>query len=259
MSLNPRMTHWQGKTVWLIGASSGIGLALAHLLHSLGAKVVVSARRGDVLDTFVQSHPGSLALAVDVVDAEQMKVAAQLAQAAAPDGILHLVVYCAAYYQPMRATQFDLAKALQHQRVNVEGAWHCLYAVLPILLAQKRGHLSLMASVAGYRGLPQSLAYGPTKAALINMAEALYFDLSPLGLGVSVVNPGFVNTPLTAQNDFAMPALMTPDKAAQAMVDGWASGRFEIHFPWRFTMWMKLLRHLPYRVFFGVVRRITQA
>jgi NAD(P)-dependent dehydrogenase (short-subunit alcohol dehydrogenase family) len=258
MSLNPRITQWQGKTVWLVGASSGIGLALAHLLHTLGAKVVVSARRGQVLDEFVQNHPGSLALSVDVINAHAMQMAAQQAQVFAPDGKLHLVVYCAAYYRPMRATQFDLDQALQHQRVNVEGALNCLHAVLPLLLQQGQGHLSLMASVAGYRGLPQSLAYGPTKAALINLAESLYLDLSPLGLGVSVVNPGFVNTPLTAQNDFAMPALLTPEKAAQAMVHGWSRGRFEIHFPWRFTMWLKLMRILPYGLFFAAVSRITR-
>jgi NAD(P)-dependent dehydrogenase (short-subunit alcohol dehydrogenase family) len=258
MAINPRITDWPGRTVWLVGASSGIGLALAHLLHTLGAKVVVSARRSDVLAHFVRGHPGSLAVSVDVTDAQQMLAAAQQARAAAPDGQLHLVVYCAAYYRPMRATQFDLAQAVQHQRVNVEGALHCLHAVLPVLMAQRQGHLSLMASVAGYRGLPQALAYGPTKAALINLAESLYLDLSPMGIGVSVVNPGFVNTPLTAQNDFAMPAMLTPEKAAQCMVDGWKRGHFEIHFPWRFTMWLKLLRHLPDRWFFPAIRWITR-
>lgn len=259
MPLNPRITDWQGKTVWLVGASSGIGLAVAHALHTLGAKVVVSARGADALAQFVSGHPGSLAVAADVTDAQQMQSALQQVLAFAPDGQLHLVLYCAAYYLPMRAQQFDLQQALRHQRVNVEGALHCLHAVLPIFLAQQSGHLSLVASVAGYRGLPQSLAYGPTKAALINLAESLYLDLSPVGIGVSVVNPGFVSTPLTAKNDFAMPALLTPEQAAQHMVRGWQQGRFEIHFPWRFTMWLKLLRVLPDRWFFPLVRRITRA
>ena len=132
-----------------------------------------------------------------------------------------------------------------------------LDAVLPAFIARGAGHISLISSVAGFRGLPKSLAYGPTKAALTNLAETLYLDLAPLGLGVSVVHPGFVQTPLTAQNRFEMPALITPDQAAAAMLSGWARGDFDIHYPKRFTRWMKLLRLLPYRAFFLAVRRFT--
>jgi short-subunit dehydrogenase len=130
--------------------------------------------------------------------------------------------------------------------------------VLPALLARGKGHISLVGSVAGYRGLPQSLAYGPTKAALINLAETLYMDLRRQGIGVSIVNPGFVQTPLTAANQFDMPALLTPDQAAQAIVQGWAQGAFEIHFPKRFTLWMKALRLLPNRAYFFLVSRATR-
>jgi short-subunit dehydrogenase len=157
----------------------------------------------------------------------------------------------------MRATRFDLGEMLRHQEVNYVGALHMLDAVLPTLLAQKAGHLSLVASVAGYRGLPNSLAYGPTKAALINLAQTLYLDLQPQGLGVSIVNPGFVETPLTSQNEFAMPALLTPAEAAQEIVAGWEAGRFEIHFPKRFTLWLKLLSHLGDALYFKAVRRAT--
>jgi NAD(P)-dependent dehydrogenase (short-subunit alcohol dehydrogenase family) len=129
-------------------------------------------------------------------------------------GRIDLAVYCAGTYSAMRATEFDLDVALRHQEVNYVGALYLLDAVLPQLLRQaaagEPAHLSLVSSVAGYRGLPKSLAYGPTKAALINLAETLYLDLQPKGLGVSVVNPGFVETPLTAQNDFRMPALISP-------------------------------------------------
>jgi short-subunit dehydrogenase len=111
--------------------------------------------------------------------------------------------------------------------------------------------------VAGFRGLPQSLAYGPTKAALINLAEALYYDLSPHGVGVSLINPGFVETPLVAGNDFEMPALITPEKAAQEILKGWRKGEFHIHFPKRFTRVLLLLRLLPYRWYFALVRRGT--
>jgi short-subunit dehydrogenase len=112
-------------------------------------------------------------------------------------------------------------------------------------------------SVAGYRGLPKSLAYGPTKAALINLAEALYLDLRPQGVGVSLISPGFVDTPLTAQNQFKMPALISPQQAAQAILRGWAHGDFEIHFPKRFTLWLKALQLLPYSLFFAATRRLA--
>jgi short-subunit dehydrogenase len=157
----------------------------------------------------------------------------------------------------MRATAIDLPDLLRHHEVNTVGALHLLHAVIPPMLARGQGHLSLVSSVAGFRGLPQSLAYGPTKAALINLAETLYLDLQPRGLGVSVINPGFVQTPLTAHNDFHMPALISPEEAAQAIVQGWSRGEFEIHFPKRFTRVMKLLRLLPYRLYFAAVRRIT--
>jgi short-subunit dehydrogenase len=128
---------------------------------------------------------------------------------------------------------------------------------LPIVLAQGHGHISLVSSVAGWRGLPNGLAYGPTKAALTHLAETLYLDLQDCGVGVSVINPGFVATPLTAQNNFTMPALITPEQAATAMLKGWAQGAFDIHFPKRFTLWLKLLRVLPYRSYFALVRRLT--
>jgi NAD(P)-dependent dehydrogenase (short-subunit alcohol dehydrogenase family) len=155
----------------------------------------------------------------------------------------------------MRAESFDLDLALRHLEVNYVGALHLLDATLPLL--QPGGHLSLVASVAGYRGLPQALAYGPTKAALISLAETLYLDLQPRGIGVSIVNPGFVETPLTAGNEFRMPALITPEAAAGAIVDGWRRGDFEIHFPKRFTLWLKALRHLGYGAYFAAVRRST--
>jgi NAD(P)-dependent dehydrogenase (short-subunit alcohol dehydrogenase family) len=157
----------------------------------------------------------------------------------------------------MRAERFDLDVALRHVEVNYNGALHLLDAVLPQLRRQKGGHLSLVGSVAGYRGLPQALAYGPTKAALINLAEVLYMDLKPQGIGVSIVNPGFVETPLTAQNEFRMPALLTPAEAAQAIVRGWEAGEFEIHFPKRFTLWLKGLRHIGYGAYFAAVKRST--
>ncbi len=255
MSLNPRITDWHNRTAWVVGASSGIGEATAKALHAAGARVVVSARSATALARFVQEHPGSTALPLDVTDrAEVTRVTQTLIE---QTGRIDLVMYCAGHYRAMRATSFDLDEALRHQQVNVTGALYLLDAVLPVLQRQGHGHLSLVASVAGYRGLPQSLAYGPTKAALQHLADTLYLDLHDLGIGVSVINPGFVATPLTAQNQFSMPALLTPEQAAQAILAGWARGAFEIHFPRRFTVWLKLLRHLPNKLYFALVRRTT--
>ena len=255
MSLNPRITDWTGRVVWLIGASTGIGRATAELLHVRGAKVVVSARNAVAIQAFERAHAGSLGLALDATDRDAMRQAAQ--RIVAEFGRIDLAIYCAGYYKAMRATDFDLDEALQHERVNFVGALHMLDAVLPVLLKQQAGHLSVISSVAGYRGLPNSLAYGPTKAALINLAQTLYLDLQPLGIGCSVINPGFVETPLTAKNEFTMPALITPEQAAQEMLQGWAAGRFEIHFPKRFTLWLKALRHVSDAFYFKAIRRVT--
>jgi NAD(P)-dependent dehydrogenase (short-subunit alcohol dehydrogenase family) len=246
MALNPCITSWAGKTVWLVGASTGIGRATAHALHAAGARVVVSARGRDALDAFVAEHGSRAdAIALDATDREAMRDAA--ARIVNVHGGIDLAMYCAGTYTAMRATSFDLDIALRHVRVNYDGALVMLDAVLPQLQLQARTG----------RGLPQSLAYGPTKAALINLAETMYLDLHPLGLGVSVINPGFVETPLTAQNQFRMPALISPEAAAQAILRGWRHGDFEIHFPKRFTGWLKALRHLPYGLYFAAVRRST--
>ena len=254
MPLNPPITDWRGKTVWLVGASSGIGEATAHALHSQGARVFVSARNAGALDSFVRSHPGAVALALDVTDRAGVNAAAQTVLAAGP---LDLALYCAGYYKELRATAFDLAEMLRHSEVNYTGALYLLDAVLPAMLARRAGHISFISSVAGYGGLPKSLAYGPTKAALINLAETLYQDLKSSGIGVSLICPGFVETPLTAQNAFAMPALITPEQAAREMLRGWRRGQFEIHFPKRFTRAMKAVSLLPYHAYFAVVRKIT--
>jgi NAD(P)-dependent dehydrogenase (short-subunit alcohol dehydrogenase family) len=269
MSLNPTIPDWGGKVVWLVGASTGIGRATADALHAAGATVYVSARNADLLNAWVAEHPGSdaqgqprsVALAIDVMDASAVQSAARQILARHP---MDLVMYCAGHYKEIRASHFSLAEMLKHQNINYVGALHVLDAVLPALLSQagrkpggSAGHISLVSSVAGFRGLPNSLAYGPTKAALINLAEALYLDLHELKIGVSVINPGFVETPLTAQNKFTMPALIKPEQAAAEILAGWGKGDFEIHFPKRFTRWLKLLRLLPYRWYFPAVRKIT--
>ena len=263
MSLNLPLKDWPGRTAWLVGASSGIGRALASALHARGARVVVSARKAEALNAFATNHPGALALPLDVTDLPAVKAAT--AQILATGG-LDCMVYCAGHYREMTATAFDLPDMLRHCQINYEGALHLLDAVLPHFLARSapskagnfNGHISLISSVAGYRGLPKSLAYGPTKAALINLAETLYLDLHERGIGVSLINPGFVDTPLTEQNKFTMPALISTDEAAREILRGWEKGEFEIHFPKRFTYIMKLLQLLPYRASFAATRRLTQ-
>jgi short-subunit dehydrogenase len=257
MSLNPALPAWSHCTVWLIGASTGIGRATASALHARGAQVIVSARDASALSAFTAQHPGSIALPLDVTDAQAMRDAHDEVLRLARRHTIDLVLYCAGHYHPMNVGSFDLADARRHLQVNYEGVLNLLDPLLPTLRQQGHGHLSVVASVAGLRGLPKALAYGPTKAALINLAETLYLDLSQQGVGVSVINPGFVQTPLTAGNDFTMPALLSPEQAAQAMIQGWAQRRFDIHFPRRFTLWLKLARHLPDSWYFPVIRRVT--
>ena len=254
MSYNTPLIDWRGKTVWLVGASSGIGQATAHALHARGAKVVVSARNGAALDAFVNTHAGAQALPLDASDAAAVKAAAHTLLS---EGPLDLMMYCAGYYKELRATGFDLAERLKHQQVNYCGALHLIDAVLPAMRQRGSGHISLIGSVAGYGGLPNSLAYGPTKAALINLAETMYLDLRESGVAVSLINPGFVETPLTADNRFSMPALISPEQAADDILAGWASGDFEIHFPKRFTRLMKMLRLLPYALYFPAIKKLT--
>ena len=254
MAFNTPITDWQGKSVWLVGASSGIGQATAHALHQAGARVFVSARNADALRAFTASHPGATAIPMDATDREAVMAAARTVLASGP---LALMLYCAGYYKALRATDFSLDEMLQHNQVNYVGAVQVLGAVLPGMLAQRTGHISLISSVAGYRGLPQGLAYGPTKAALINLAETLYVDLQDHHIGVSLVCPGFVETPLTAHNKFTMPGLIKPEQAALAILKGWGQGQFEIHFPKRFTLGMKALALLPARLYFPAIRRFT--
>ncbi|MEX8195361.1 SDR family NAD(P)-dependent oxidoreductase [Comamonas guangdongensis] len=253
--LNPPLSHWQGKCAWIVGASSGIGRATSEALHAQGARVIVSARDAVALHSLTLSRSGFLVLPLDVTQPETMAEATATvkAYAGAPD----LVLYCAGRYRPQRATAFDLLEMKQHLAVNYVGALQLLDAVIPMLLDAGRGHLALVGSVAGYRGLPMSLAYGPTKAALNNLAENLYLDLHPQGLGVSIINPGFVDTPLTAQNSFKMPALISSEEAARHILRGWKLGHFEMNFPRRFTRWVKLMRCLPDSWYFSAVRRVT--
>jgi short-subunit dehydrogenase len=254
--VNQPIRNWTAQRAWIIGASSGIGAALAAALLQQGAHVAVSARRAEVLHALAADHREARVLAFDLNDDN--------AFAAASDdlfkawGGIDLVVFCAGAYAPMRAWQLDANDIDRLLAINLRAPMAAAAQLIPRLLKQGSGALAFVSSVAGYRGLPKAAAYGPTKAALINFAETLYLDLAPRGLSVFLINPGFVATPMTAANDFEMPALISPQQAAEEIIAGFARGSFEIHFPRRFTGWLKLLRMLPYGLYFALVRRFTR-
>ena len=254
--MNKPIRDWTGQRVWIIGASSGIGAALAAALLQRGALVAVSARRAEALRALADGRKEARVLAFDFNDDD--------AFAAACDdlfrhwGGIDLVVFSAGAYAPMRAWQLDANDIDRMLDINLRAPMAAAAQLIPRLLEQGSGALAFVSSVAGFRGLPKALAYGPTKAALINFAETLYLDLAPRGLSVFLINPGFVATPMTAANDFEMPALISPQEAAEEIIAGFARGSFEIHFPRRFTHWLKLLRLLPYGLYFALVRRFTR-
>jgi NAD(P)-dependent dehydrogenase (short-subunit alcohol dehydrogenase family) len=255
MSLNPRIRDWQGRRIWIIGASTGIGAELARQLTAKGARIAASARDAAKLDALCVALPGSLAVPLDITDAAA--VAAGHARIVRDFGGVDLTMFVAGLYAPVRAWELTVEVARRHVEANLMGVYHGLAVVLPELIARGSGGVAIVSSVAGYRGLPKALAYGATKAALINLAETLYLDLEPRGIAVYVINPGFVETPMTAQNDFRMPALIGADEAAREIVSGLERGDFEIHFPRRFTGFLKMLQKLPYGAYFAAVRRFT--
>ncbi len=255
--MNPVIKDWTGKRVWVIGASSGIGEATAQQLLLMGARVALSARNRGALEQLAMCSPRTLVLPLDVTD--HASVAQAGAAIDALWGGIDLVIIAAGGYRPMQATGFDLDAAKDLIALNLTGVLNCLDVVLPVLLRQGAGGVAVLSSVAGFRGLPLALAYGPSKAALINLCESLYAELHPRGIGVYLVTPGFVATPMTAQNTFAMPAVIGVDEAADELIQGIECGQFHVHFPRRFTLVMRLLRLLPYRLYFWLIRKVTAA
>ncbi|MQQ99755.1 SDR family NAD(P)-dependent oxidoreductase [Glaciimonas soli] len=254
--MNKPIHDWHQQRIWLIGASSGIGAALAQHALAAGADVILSARRVDRLNQIAGKHPAAYVVPLDVLDTPAWGVAYQhiLDQI----GPIDLIVFCAANYRPERCWDVDSAVAESTLRINLGSVYTGLATILPDMLSRGRGGIALIASVAGYMGLPNASVYGPSKAALINLAEILYSDLHPKGLNVYVVNPGFVKTELTAKNSFVMPALQTPQQAANAIWKGMSAGNFEIHFPHRVTQVMKFVQLLPYRWRFALLARFLK-
>ena len=253
--MNPRIKDWHGKRVWIIGASSGIGAETARALLARGARLALSARNELGLHAVAADHPDALVIPLDITD--HGSVIAARDKIMASWGGIDLVLVVAGTYNKMRADGFDLSMGQRMVDTNLNGPLVCLDAVLPVLLAQGTGGIGIVASIAGLSGLPQALIYGPTKAALINLCESLYLDLRPRSISVYMINPGFVATPLTEGNEFEMPALIPATNAAAELLRGIERGEFHIHFPKRFTNWLRLLRLLPYRWYFWLVHKAT--
>jgi short-subunit dehydrogenase len=254
--LNPPLPAWPAARVWVIGASYGIGAATAKALLAAGAKVALSARSEDKLRA-VAGESGAAALIEPLDFTQGAQVGAAWKRIRAAWGGCDLVLVVAGTHREVRAWELDEAQADALLETNLNGPLATVAAVLPGLIAQSSGAIGIVASVAGYRGLPKALVYGASKAALINFTETLYLDLEPKGFGVYLVNPGFVDTPLTASNAFRMPHLISADEAAREILAGLRAGDFEIHFPRAFTRQLKLLRLLPYRLYFALVRKAT--
>lgn len=257
MSLNLPIREWASQRVWIVGASSGIGHALAESLLARGAKVAISARQTQPLAALSSRFPESaFAVTMDITNPPDWESAHNSIMARW--GAIDTVIFCAAAYQPVRAWNIDEALAARMIDTNLTSAVRGIATVLPAMLDSGKGHISLIASVAGYMGLPKSLVYGPTKAALINLAESLYLDVHDKGIGVSIINPGFVDTPLTKGNEFRMPAIISAETAARKIIAGLERGDFEIHFPKRFTCWLRIIRRLPYPLRFRILSEVAK-
>jgi short-subunit dehydrogenase len=236
---------------WITGAGSGIGEALALRLAAHGHTVIASGRRLEPLAALATRQSSIMPLAVDVTD----RVA--IARAVSGLGVIDTAILCAGIHTPTPAQSFDAGVVRDLMETNLMGAVHCVEALLPAMIARGSGHLVLVASVAGYRGLPTAGGYSASKAGLIALAESLKLDLDGSGVRVSLINPGFVDTPLTRQNPFPMPDLITAEQAADAILRGLKTGRFETAFPFRFALIMKLLRLLPDRLYFALMHKAT--
>ncbi len=243
---------------WVTGASAGIGRALALRLAGQGWRVAVTARRAPELETLAAAAPAGriVAFAGDITDPARM--AAIVATIEREMGPIALAVLNAGVYDLAERDGFAREGVWRAVEVNLGGPVNCLDPLLPATLARRSGQIALVASLAGYGGVPGSLAYGSSKAALITMAEALRLTYAGAGLTVQVVNPGFVATAMTAPNDYPMPFMMSADAAAARICAGLASGGFEIAFPRRLVWPMKLAGLLPYPVWLRLMALATR-
>ena len=252
------ISSFSKKRIWVIGASSGIGEACARALITSGAKVALSSRRVERLNQIAAAASANQALVLPLDVTNKGKLQETYQTILDTWGGIDLLLYVSGVYTPQRADDFDIHVAEQTIDANLLGPMRAVALVLPEMLKAHAGHISIVGSVAGYSGLPKALAYGPSKAAIINFCENLYYDLLPTGVSVHMISPGFVATEATAQNDFEMPALISAEEAATEILSGIQKGEFDIHFPKRFSRFLKFLRILPYPLYFWIVRRFVK-
>lgn len=245
------------KIAWVSGASSGIGRAVALRLATEGWTVAVTARRREALETLEAEHPGRIhAFPADVT--QKAEVSALPAQIQAMLGPIDLSIFSAGSYRRDSATAFKADDLREMVDLNIMGTAYSLEAILPAMLARGRGQIGVVASVAGYNGLPGGAFYGATKAALNNLCEGLKPELETKGVDLRIINPGFVKTPLTDKNDFPMPFLISVEEAAEAIVEGLKGRRYEIIFPWKMALAIKILHALPQSLRFAITRRMLR-
>jgi NAD(P)-dependent dehydrogenase (short-subunit alcohol dehydrogenase family) len=245
--------------VWITGAGKGIGRAVALRFAGEGRTVAASARTAADLDELAAEAGKTggriVPVPLDITDARAVEAAVHDIEAST--GRIGLAILNAGTHVPEHAEGFDLGAFEKVVSVNLIGTAKCLAAILPVMLSRHAGRIAVVSSVAGYRGLPSAAAYGATKAALINLAESLAPEMARKGVTMTLINPGFVDTPLTRKNDFPMPFLISAEDAAKRIVDGLRTEKFEIVFPRRMALSMKLLRLLPYWAFFAYAKGLV--
>jgi len=246
------------RRVWITGASAGIGEALTYRMAARGDHVLASARSKDKLDAMVGQAKGRGQISpcpLDITDHDAVLAAVE--QIERDHGPIDLAILNAGTHQPVSARDFKAQGLRDLLEVNLFGTANCLEALMPRMIERHRGHIAVVASVAGYRGLPTAAYYGASKGGTINMVEALRFDLDQAGVKLQLINPGFVKTPLTDKNEFKMPFLISAEKAVDYIVRGLDGNGFEIAFPRRFAAILKVMRILPYALYFPLTAKST--
>ena len=244
------------KKIWITGASSGIGKSVAEKFANEGWKVAVSARRKELLDELAK-NPNIVSFPLDVTNRNQINEVFK--NIIDNFGDLDICLFSSGTYEPKDEQNIDPDKIKNVINVNFLGVIDCVKSVEKYFKNKKSGHISIVSSIAGYRGLPNSSGYGPSKAALTNFSESIYFDFKKFGVRVSVVSPGFIKTPLTDKNEFPMPFLKTPEYAAEKIFNGLVkSSAFEIHFPKGLTLILKFLKILPYRQYLFLISKLVK-
>ena len=245
------------KTIWITGGSTGIGKALAIKFAAMGWNVAISARRAELLNELSNSYENISGFPLDVTDKEKCKQVFNEIKNKFEN--IDICFFSTGTWDPKKEKEIDVEQMEDVFKVNFFGTVNCIKAVEQYFRDKKKGIITIVSSIAGYRGLPNSTGYGPSKSALNNLAESLYFDFKRYNVRVCLVSPGFIKTPMTDKNDFKMPFLKTPEYAADQIFEGLVNkNTFEIHFPKSLTITLKLLSFLPSKIYFGLVGKLTK-